>query len=153
MALHAAQKREKDRPFARAASAVLALFGKVPVLRSVLGPLYKNPRLNMAERHRLENEALGRRYEWENKNLERREKALERVDARERRSLARDQRRMDEHKKQQRMRDSATRRMQIGENKADITSAAAAAAAAKQTQKRTQGAGQRRPRGYGYRRD
>jgi hypothetical protein len=37
MALHAAQKREKDQPFARAASAVFALIGKAPVLRSVLG--------------------------------------------------------------------------------------------------------------------
>jgi hypothetical protein len=59
MALHAAQKRERDRPFARAASAVLALFGKMPVLRSVLGPLYKNPKLNAAERHRLENLGAG----------------------------------------------------------------------------------------------
>ena len=76
MALHEAQKRERDKAFARAASAVLALIGKIPVLRTVLGPLYKNPKLNAAERHRLENEVLGRRYERERKNLERRDQAL-----------------------------------------------------------------------------
>jgi hypothetical protein len=150
MALHAAQKREKERPFARAASAVFALIGKVPVLRSVLGPLYKNPKLNMTERHRLENGALNRRYERERKDLERRARALERVDARENRSLARDQRRLEDYKIGQRQREAAGRYKQISENKTDIT-AAAAAKAERQARRQAKGARHKRPRGYGYR--
>ncbi len=53
MALHEAHKH--DKAFARAASAVLAAIGKIPVLRTVPGPLYKNPKRNAAERHRIEN--------------------------------------------------------------------------------------------------
>jgi relaxase-like protein len=100
--LHAAQKRERDRPFARAAMTVFGLLGRVPVLRSVLGPLYKNPSLNIEERHRLENEALDRRYQRERKTLDRRLSALGRVEARENKSLARDQRRLDADLKQER---------------------------------------------------
>lgn len=91
---------------------MLALLGKVPVLRSVLGPLSKNPKLNMTERHRLENEALDRRYERERANLERRDKALDRVEARENRSLAREQRRLKEYRDAQRHR--ATRARRVG---------------------------------------
>jgi hypothetical protein len=152
MALHAAQKRERDRPFARAASAVLALMGKVPVLRSVLKPLYRNPKLNMAERHRLENKALDRRYERERKNLERRARALERVDARENRSLARDQRKLEEHKLTAQQKASLQRHQQIAENKADMT-AAPGKKAKQPARKQTQGTSHRRPRGLGYRRD
>jgi MobA/VirD2-like, nuclease domain len=152
MALHAAQKREKDKPFARAASAVLALIGKMPVLRSVLAPLYKNPKVNAAERHRLENEALDRRYERERKNLERSDQALGRVEARENRSLARDQRRLAEYQQAQRLKASAERHAQIGENAADITQTPAEKAQ-EQSRKQKQGARRNRPRGYGYRRE
>ncbi|MFB9983119.1 hypothetical protein ACFSOZ_19085 [Mesorhizobium newzealandense] len=46
-----------------------------------------NPRINPAERHRIEQEALGRRHQREQFMLERRHKALHRLDLRERRSL------------------------------------------------------------------
>jgi hypothetical protein len=95
MQLHAAQKRERERPFARAARSVLGLFGKLPVLRTVLGAMMKNPSLNLEERQRLENEALDRRYERERQTLDRRLKALAKVEAREDKSMARDQRRLD----------------------------------------------------------
>lgn len=151
MALHTAQKKERERPFARAASAVLALFGKIPVFRSVLGPLYRNPKLNMAQRHRLENEALSRRYERERKNLERRDHALKRVDARENRSMARDQRRIEAYRQAERQR-AAGQYRRLDENKADITAPQAAKPEGR-AQKRTQGRTQRRPRGFGYRLD
>ena len=152
MALHAAQKRENDKPFARAASAVLALIGKVPVLRSVLAPLHRNPRINAAERHRLENEALDRRYDRERKSLERSDRALGRVEARENRSLARDQRRVAEYKQVQRLKVSAERHAQIAENAADVTQAPEEKAR-KQSRQQKQGARRNRPRGYGYRRE
>jgi hypothetical protein len=152
MALHAAQKREAEQPFARAASAVLALIGKVPVLRSVLAPFYKNPKLNMAERHGLENEALDRRYERERKNLERRDQALDRVEARENRSLARDQRLIQEHGLTARERATLERYRQLAENEADIT-ARPEKKIKQPAHKRSQGAGRRRPRGFGLRRD
>ena len=151
MALHAAHKRERDKAFARAASAVLNLIAKSRVLRTVLGPLYKNPKLNAAERHRIENEVLGRRYERENKNLERRDQALGRVEARENRSLARDQRRVAEYKQSQQARAAAQRRAEIEDNKADITQPAAKKA--RPVPKHKQGPTRRRPRGFGYRRD
>lgn len=94
LALHQVHERERSRPFARASMAVLALFDRVPVIRTVLGPLYRNPKLNVEERQRLENEALDRRYERERTTLDRRLKALSRVEVRENKSLARDQRRV-----------------------------------------------------------
>lgn len=98
MKLHAAQKAEKDRPFARAVQAVWGLFTRLPVLRSVLGHIRKNPKLSLAERHKLENEALDRRYAREKADMDRRAKALDRVEARENRSLGRDRRRMERAK-------------------------------------------------------
>ena len=152
LALHAAHKRERDNAFARAASAVLAVIAKIPVLRTVLGPLYKNPKLNAAERQRIENDVLGRRYERETKNLERREQALTRVEARENRSLARDQRRVAEYKQLQRVKAAAQRRAEIEDNKADLT-ATPEQKAQKQPRHQKQGTRRNRPRGYGYRRD
>lgn len=152
MALHAAQKREKDRPFARAASAVLALIGRVPVLRSVLGPLYKNPKLNMTERHRLENEALDRRYARERANLERRDSALGRVEARENRSLARQERRLKEYKEARGREVTSARHKEIADNKSDIT-APPVEASQQASRKQKQGTSQKRPRGFGYRRE
>ena len=46
MSLHAAQKKEREKPFARAAMAVFGLFDRVPVLRTVLGPLIRIRRSN-----------------------------------------------------------------------------------------------------------
>jgi hypothetical protein len=152
MALHAAQKREAEQPFARATSAVFALIGKVPVLRSVLAPLYKNPKLNMAERHRLENEALDRRYERERKNWERRDEALDRIEARENRSLARDQRLVQEHGLTAREKATLERYRQLAENEANIT-ARPEKKIKQPARKRTQDTGRRRPRGFGLRRD
>ena len=152
MALHAAHKRERDSAFARAASAVLAVIARIRVLRTVLGPLYKNPKLNAAERHRIENEVLGRRYERETKNLERREDALGRVETRENRSLARNQRRVAEYKQVQQAKAAAQVRAEAEENKADVT-ATPAHKAQKQTRQQKQGTRRNRPRGYGYRRD
>ena len=148
MSLHAAQKNEREKPFARAAMAVFGLFDRVPVLRTVLGPLYKNPAVNIEERHRLQNELLERRYRRERSGLERRQKALSQVEARENKSLARDQRRMkgaayDEAvKKSQRAEDfreaaeGRSREQGQGPEKAE---------------ERKEGQRHRRPRGYGYR--
>ncbi|WP_052341656.1 relaxase/mobilization nuclease domain-containing protein [Salinarimonas rosea] len=152
MSLHTAQKKEAERPFARAASAVLALFGRVPVLRSVLAPLYRNTNLNMAERHRLEEEALSRRYGRENANLVRREQALGRVEARENRSLARDQRRVAQHEELQQRKAAGEKLGQVAENAADVTRPRTDEQP-KQKAADKQAARPRRPRGYGLRRD
>lgn len=152
LALHSAQKREAGHPFARAASAVLALFGKVPVLRSVLAPLYRNPSLNMDERHPLENEALTRRYERENANLIRREQALGRVELREGKALARDQRRVKQYEELQRRKAAGEKLSQIAENKADLTGKKEQAAPQQKSSEK-QAVKPRRPRGYGLRRD
>jgi hypothetical protein len=151
MALHAAHKRERDKAFARAASAVLAVISKIRVLRTVLGPLYKNPKLNAAERHRIENEVLGRRYEREKKNLERRDQALNRVEARENRSLAHDRKLVAEYKQLQRARAAAERLAEFEENKADMTQPAAKKK--RPVPKHKPATGRKRPRGFGYRRD
>jgi len=144
MALHGAQERERERPFARAAMAVFALFHKVRVLRNVLAPLFKNPSLNMEERHRQQDEALSRRFERERRTLDRRLAALDRVEMRENKSLARDQRRIDALDMDGRMRGKD--REAFRENAADIGQKR------DQGQKPETGQGQaRRPKGYGYR--
>lgn len=120
MQLHIAQKQEAGKPFARAASAVFGLFGKMPVLRSVIAPLAKNPNLNTAERHRLQNEALERRYEREARNLDRRDQALSRTERRELASLTRDQKRVAQFEAK---RDERTRQKyrEFAENRDEIT--------------------------------
>jgi hypothetical protein len=152
MQLHQAHQREAGRPFARAASAVMALFGTVPVLRSVLAPLYRNPNLNMAERHRLEDEALVRRYGREAAGLVRQEQALGRVERRENASLARDRRRVARHEEMMRDKAAGERLDQIAENKADLTGGKEKPAAERKAGEK-QGSRPRRPRGYGLRRD
>lgn len=87
LALHAAQKAEARRPYARAARTVFGMMNRLPGLRSVLAPLARNPHLNPEERHKLENEALARRHARERLRLDRRFKALRRVEARERCAL------------------------------------------------------------------
>jgi hypothetical protein len=90
LSLHAAHKAEQDRLFNRIAGKVFALFDRVPALRSVILPLRRNPAINSAERHRLEDEALDRRHARENRAIDRRAAALDQIDARERRGLIRD---------------------------------------------------------------
>lgn len=87
-ALLAAQRSEARRPTARVISAVLALFARIPALRSVLAQIHKNPRLSMAERHRLEQEALARRHVRENRDIERRKRDLRKIEKRERLAVA-----------------------------------------------------------------
>jgi len=94
MALHVAQKKERDRPFARAARLVLGVINRVPVLRTVLTPLMKKPMLKIEEQHRIENEALDRRYAREMGEVDAKGKAFDRVELRENKTLARDQRRI-----------------------------------------------------------
>ena len=72
MSLHAAHKAESSKPFARAAGAIFALFDRVLGLRSVIAPLRRNPRLNPAERHHIEREAVERRHQRERFALDRR---------------------------------------------------------------------------------
>lgn len=70
MALHVGQKRERDKPFARAARAVLSMIASVLVLRAVLMPLMKKSSLRIEEQHRAENDALDRRYARETEALD-----------------------------------------------------------------------------------
>lgn len=151
MALHSAQKREAEKPFARAASAVRALFGKVPVLRTVLAPLYRNPRLNLDERHRLEREALERRYSRERRNMDRRVNAIDRVETRENKSFARDQRRVEKYRELQKARRQAEALGLMKENAKHITARPDKGDGEKKVAgKKTT---PRRPKGYGLRRE
>jgi len=88
-ALYAAQYREASRVSARVFSAVMALFSRLPVLRSVLSHIRRQPFLPLAERHRLEREALVRRHAREWQDHARGLAALRKVERRERQSLHR----------------------------------------------------------------
>ncbi len=88
-ALHAAQQSEAGRAGKRILSAVLALFSRIPVLRSVLAHIHRKPHLSLGERHRLEREALGRRHAREGQDSQRQRRALRKVEKRERLALAR----------------------------------------------------------------
>ncbi|WP_334147203.1 relaxase/mobilization nuclease domain-containing protein [Hyphomicrobium sp.] len=90
MALHAAQKAEDGRLFNIVAGKLFDLFDRVPALRSVIAHLRRNPAINAAERHRLENDSLDRRHDRERHAIDRRAAALDKIDARERRGLVRD---------------------------------------------------------------
>lgn len=94
LALHKAQEAERTRPFARAARAVMGLVQRVPVLRTVLGPMVGKPVRNLEERHKEENAALEARYERERKPLEGQHRALRLIEKRENRSFAFDRRRV-----------------------------------------------------------
>lgn len=146
MALHTAQKQERDKPFARAAMTVLGLFGKVPVLRTVLGSLARNPSLNIEERHRLENEALERRYGRERQTIDRRLGALSRVELRENKSLARDRRRLQAESLKEGLK-QGSKEEAFKENAADITKAQDKGVKPEQKQGPKKG----RPRGFGLR--
>ncbi|MGI8568246.1 MAG: relaxase/mobilization nuclease domain-containing protein [Methylocella sp.] len=121
MSLHAAHKSEANKPFARAAGAIFALFDRVPGLRSVIAPLRRNPRINPAERHRIEEAALARRHQRERFILERKYKALSRLDARERRSLETVIRREMQAMEGGHEQNAQQRQDQIEVNKLDIT--------------------------------
>ena len=146
MSLHAAQKNEREKPFARAAMAVFGLFDRVPVLRTVLGPLYKNPAVNIEERHRQQNELLEPRYRRERSGLERRQKALSQVEARENKSLARDQRRMKGAAY-----DEAVKKSQRAEDFRDAAADVSREQGPEKPEERKEGQKHRRPRGFGYR--
>lgn len=92
LTLHKAQESERKNPFARAARIVLSAVQKVPVLRTVLGPLASKPVKNLDDRHRQENEALDARYERERQPLAGQAKALKLIEQRENRSFAFDKR-------------------------------------------------------------
>jgi len=163
MSLHAVHKSEAGAPFARAAGAIFALFDRVPGLRSVIAPLRRNPKINPAERHRIEREALERRHQREQFLLERRDKALHRLDTREQRSLETKIRREIELAEGVQVDVSQTRLHQVEVNKLDITLPADERAAeskhdAKSGWKKRQnklGDGQtaNRPKGYRYTRE
>lgn len=124
MSLHAAHASEAKSPFARAAGAIFGLFDRVPGLRSVIAPLRRNPKINPAERHRIEREALARRHQRERFMLERRYTVLEWVEARERRSLEAAIRREIAAAENLRA-EAGGIREEIALNKADITMPAA----------------------------
>ncbi len=90
LALHAAQKSEASGTFFRVRSRVAELISGSPALRSVLGHISERTGLDPRERHKLENEALGRRHEREKIVLEGQKKALDKIDRRERTSFERD---------------------------------------------------------------
>jgi hypothetical protein len=121
MSLNAAHKAESGKPFARAAGAIFALFDRVPGLRSVIAPLRRNPRLNPAERHRIEREAVERRHQRERFALDRRYKALGRLEAREPRSLENAVRRQVQEIEAAREQKAETLQDRIEVNKLDIT--------------------------------
>jgi hypothetical protein len=121
MSLHAAHKSESGKPFARAAGAIFGLFDRVPGLRSVIAPLRRNPKINPSERHRIEREALERRHQRERFMLDRCYRALDRVDARERRSLETTIRRKIKAAENLRFDAGQARHDQIEVNKLDIT--------------------------------
>ena len=121
MSLNAAHKSEAGKPFARAAGAIFALFDRVPGLRSVIAPLRRNPKINPAERHRIEREALERRHQRERLVLERRYKALGRLEARELRSLETEIRRQVYEAEAARELKAESLQDRIEVNKLDIT--------------------------------
>lgn len=121
LSLHAAHKAEQDRLFNVIAGKVFALFERVPALRSVIAHLRRNPAINAAERHRLEDEALDRRHERESRAIGRREAALDKIEARERRGLIRDlvkQTRVDDVERQAQ---TEQREREVRETAHDIT--------------------------------
>lgn len=120
MSLNVAHKAESGTAFARAAGAIFALFDRVPGLRSVIAPLRRNPKINPAERHRIERDAVERRHQRERFALERRYKALGRLEAHELRSLETAVRRQVEEMETARELKAETMQDRIEVNKLDI---------------------------------
>lgn len=121
MALHAAHKAEEGKLFNIVAGRMFALFERVPALRSVIAHLRRNPAINAAERHRIENEALERRHGREQKALDRRVAALDKIEARERRGLIRDLVRQTRVEDQMRAAQTEQREREARETAHDIT--------------------------------
>ncbi|MGN6285510.1 MAG: relaxase/mobilization nuclease domain-containing protein [Afipia sp.] len=161
MALHAAHKSEAGKPFARVAGAIFALLDRVPGLRSVIAPLRRNAKINPAERHRIECEALERRHQREHFMHERRRKALARLEAREKRSLETSVWRQLLAAESLRTEKGQARRRQLEVNKLDLTVPAEGLSAPAKDgwKKRTKGLGRNNvqkqdgPKGYRYKRE
>ncbi len=85
--LRMAQAEELSRPFLRLVSAVYKLFSSYPAFRSVFGHIHKLTHLKMAERHRLELEALARRHNREWFECKRKNRYVGLLENRERQSL------------------------------------------------------------------
>jgi len=123
MAMHAAHKAEQGRIFNIIAGKVFDLFDRVPGLRSVIAPLRRNPAINAAERHRIEDEALQRRHQRETNAIDRRADALDKIEARERRGLVRDLVKQTRAEDVQRQAQSEQRQREARETAHDITAA------------------------------
>ncbi|MFC3071578.1 relaxase/mobilization nuclease domain-containing protein [Shinella pollutisoli] len=121
IALHAAHKAEEGKLFNIIAGRMFALFERVPALRSVIAHLRRNPAINAAERHRLEDEALDRRHDRERHQIDRRAVALDKIEARERRSLVRDLVRQVRVEDQLREAQSEQRERELRQTARDIT--------------------------------
>ena len=91
--LDAAHKAESRRMLFRLRSAVAGLIEKSPALRSVLGSVQRMSGLDPARKQALEQAALARRHAREKRGIKRRHVALDKVELREQRSLARKARR------------------------------------------------------------
>ncbi|MCB2095811.1 MAG: hypothetical protein H6901_02180 [Rhodobacteraceae bacterium] len=89
LAVHAAQLRESSGLLFRARSAVAALIGRTPGLRSVLCPLQAMTGLDPKVRHEKERVALLGRHFREKEDIERNKRMLMRVEVRERQALER----------------------------------------------------------------
>lgn len=159
LALHAAQKSEMQRPFARAAATVFALFGRIPALRSVLRPLLHNPALNPLQRHSLGRAALDRRHVREKSAIAREGEVLAKLEAKERQSLRmklRQTLRVEETSKLQRRQE---RSGQFATNMKDVSTAKEKAASKNDWAERKEQLGQthgvkpNRPPGYRLKRD
>ncbi len=161
MALHAAHKSEAGKPFARVAGAIFALLDRVPGLRSVIAPLRRNAKVNPAERHRIECEALERRHQREHFMHERRRKALARLEVRERRSLETTVRRQLRAAESLQTEKWQARQRQLEVNKLDLTVPAEGLGAHTKDgwKKRSKGIGHTKeqkqdgPKGYRYKRE
>lgn len=159
IALHAAQKSEMQKPFARAAAMVFGLFGRLPALRSVLKPIYRS-KLNPVERQNHERTALQRRHLREREIVVRKEEVLKKLDAKERLSLQTKLRqtiRIEEVAKRKR---SQERYDQFATNNLDVSVSRSAAATAKSKWRqrtdschRQSSATRKRPPGYRFQKD
>lgn len=90
LALRAAHLTEAKTLLFRVRRAVAALLRRLPPLRSVIGPLQKLVgRVEPAERHALERNALAGRHDREKHELSLHERALSQVETRERQALER----------------------------------------------------------------
>lgn len=87
IALLTSQKTEKKNLFNRMAAKVFSLSLKIPALRSILLPLQELPEIDAEKRHQLEYDALTRRHGRELHIFDRKAKALDLIEAREKSSL------------------------------------------------------------------